>query len=160
VFVATRPKPRAITRHSRPHAESGELVQTPNLGRSRTLSRRTLQSVGFILRQKSPNAGLKNAGSYTAAMELRAAMLFVRSFRPDWHHVTDVTMCRVVAKRLDGLNSRALRPIPGACLICNKIAAFQGCTWSQSHRKMHPLEKIILDSWRIAAGSVPDSQAA
>jgi hypothetical protein len=41
-------------------------------------------------------------------------MLFVRSFRSAWHVVTLVTICRIVMKRLDGLNSRTIRPIPGA----------------------------------------------
>jgi hypothetical protein len=41
-------------------------------------------------------------------------MLFVQSFRLPWHYVTLVTMCRVVTKQLDGLNSRTARPIPAA----------------------------------------------
>jgi hypothetical protein len=43
-------------------------------------------------------------------------MLFVRSYRLDLVDVTGVTHRRVVAKRLDSLNSRAIRPIPGARL--------------------------------------------
>ena len=39
---------------------------------------------------------------------------FVRSFQSAWHVVTFVTICRIVRKRLDGLNSRAVRPVPGA----------------------------------------------
>jgi hypothetical protein len=53
-------------------------------------------------------------------------MLFVRSVRSDWRHATYVAMGRVVTKRLDGLNSRALRPIPAACLMWKGIGAFQG----------------------------------
>jgi len=53
-------------------------------------------------------------------------MLFVQSFRSDWRHVTCVIMRRVVTKRLDGLNSRAIRPIPAAAFIWNKIVALQG----------------------------------
>jgi len=53
-------------------------------------------------------------------------MLFVRSFRSDWCHVTCVIMRRVVTKRLDGLNSRALRPIPAAGSIWSGIVALQG----------------------------------
>ena len=125
VFITARPKPRSLILIPDPFCKSGGLVQAPNLGRSRPPSRRTLRSAGFILRQKSANASLKNARSYTVATETRA-MLFVRSLRPGWHHATHVAICRVVTRRLDGLNSRAIRPIPGALLIWNSTAAFQG----------------------------------
>jgi hypothetical protein len=52
-------------------------------------------------------------------------MLIVRSFRSTWHDVTRVTICRIEAKRLDGLNSRTIRPIPAALEMWNRQIGLQ-----------------------------------
>ena len=70
-------------------------------------------------------------------------MLFVRSFRSDRRHVTCVLMRRVVTKRLDGLNSRAVRPIPAAAFIWSGIVALQG--WKQSGRPKKQAENVNFD---------------
>jgi hypothetical protein len=74
-------------------------------------------------------------------------MLFVRSFRSDWRHVTYVTMCRVVTKQLDGLNSRAIRPIPAAVFLCGtKKWHFKKGEGPQTSNKAREICEIILDS--------------
>jgi hypothetical protein len=71
-------------------------------------------------------------------------MLCVRSFRSAWHLVTLVTICLVVMKRLDGLNSRAVRPIPGARHKYLRAAGIQGSepTNKLGHFRSFPLTNI------------------
>lgn len=75
-------------------------------------------------------------------------MLFVRSFRSDWRHVTCVIMRRVVTERLDGLNSRAVRPIPAAAFIWSEFVALQGSKQPGRPNKQAEIVKFDLDLLR------------